>query len=133
MRLFVSLAALLLLAAPTQAARLLNVHFEQDGKAVLLTYYDDGGRADAPKVWRYLATQPIMVAKKPVGIAADAQDPKTAVLTGAIRIRVQHVRRVIVEATVKRLKLVRKDTKDQRWFLPSSEVERIAKAAGIDK
>ncbi|NQT89337.1 hypothetical protein HQ560_21390, partial [bacterium] len=115
------------------AARLLNVTFEQDGKVVLQTYYDDGGRADGPTVWRYLATEPIMVAKKPMAITPDAKDPKTAALAGAIRVRVQHVRTILAEAAVRRLKLIRKDAAAQKWFLPAGEVERAAKEAGIDK
>ncbi|NQT87003.1 hypothetical protein HQ560_09575, partial [bacterium] len=47
---FLVALGLLLAAGAADAARLLNVTFEQDGKVVLQTYYDDGGRADGPTV-----------------------------------------------------------------------------------
>jgi len=132
MRRFSSLLALVLLVAgQAHGARLLKAYFDVDGKAVLLTYYDDNGRAGPAKVWRYLGEQPILVAKEPGGVAPDAENPKTAVLAGKVRIRVQHTDRIIVEATVERVRLVRKDATTRKWFLPADEVERIAKAAGI--
>lgn len=76
-----ALGAVLLLTPPAAAARLLQVYIEQDGKVVAHTYYDDGGRADATTVWRYLATPPIMVDDDVTAIEVD-DPPLEAKLAG---------------------------------------------------
>jgi hypothetical protein len=57
----VAFGAVLLLASPASAARLLQVYIEKDGEVVAHTYYGDNGRVDTATIWRYLATPPIMV------------------------------------------------------------------------
>ena len=56
--------AFLMLVGRADAARLMRAVFEQDGKIVLQTYYDDSGYPKGPTVWRYLAKEPIMVSKE---------------------------------------------------------------------
>jgi hypothetical protein len=52
-------------------------------------------------------------------------------LSGNIVIRILHVDRPIVQATATELELTRIGSPGDRWFLPESEVERIAAANGI--
>ena len=52
---------ILLFTQSASAARLLQVYIEQDGEVIVHTFYQDGGRADAATVWRYLERDPIMV------------------------------------------------------------------------
>ena len=85
-----ALGAVLVVTPPAAAARLLQVYIEQDGKVVAHTYYDDGGRADAATVWRYLATPPIMVDEDVTAIEEE-QPALEANLTGDLVIRIQHV------------------------------------------
>jgi hypothetical protein len=118
-------------ASPALAARLLHVYIEQDGKVVAHTYYDDGGRADAATVWRYLKNPPIMVEEEATSISADANDPLRGVLAGDVTIRIQHVDRVIAQARLSTLTLHRLDEGTPAWFLPESEVERTAAVAGL--
>ncbi len=125
-----ALGAILLLASPAAAARLLQVHIEQDGKVVVHTYYDDGGRADAATVWRYLATPPIMVDDDVTAIEV-GHPTLEANLTGDLVIRFQHTDSVIAQARLSTLTLQRTDKQTQAWFLPDSEVERTAAAAGL--
>jgi hypothetical protein len=66
------------------AARLLDVYIERDGNVIVHTYYDDGGRADAATVWRYLGDPPIMVEDEATHIAADASRPLELALEGDI-------------------------------------------------
>lgn len=113
------------------AARLLQVYIEQDGKVVAHTYYQDGGRAEAARVWRYLQHPPIMVDDDVTIIKADANEPQSALVEGDVNIRIQHVDRVIAHAELARLTLHRLDERTQEWFLSEAEVERTAAIAGL--
>lgn len=113
------------------AARLLQVHVECDGQLVLHTYYDDGGRADAATVWRYLGRQPIMVEEEAATVEPDAEAPLQATLEGEILIRFSHVDRVLAEAELSRLTLIRLNDQSSMWFLSEQEVERTAIVAGL--
>lgn len=113
------------------AARLLQVHIECDGQLVLHTYYDDGGRANAATVWRYLGRQPIMVEEETVTVEPDAENPLQATLEGDILIRFSHVDRVLAQAELSRLTLTRLDDQSSTWFLSEQEVERTATIAGL--
>ena len=72
----------LFVVQPALAARLLQVYIEQDGNVVVHTYYDDGGRADAATVWRYLENSPIMVDDDATDVEADSTNPLEALLEG---------------------------------------------------
>jgi len=113
------------------AARLLQVHVECDGQLVLHTYYDDGGRADAATVWRYLGRQPIMVEEETATVDPDAESPLQATLEGDILIKFSHVDRVLAQAELSRLALIRLDDQSSMWFLSEQEVERTATIAGL--
>ena len=128
---FFALAVSSLFTPSARAARLLNVYFEVDGEVVAHTYYDDGGRADAATVWRYLGRPPIMVDHETIRVEADANSPFYAKLEGDVRVRVQHVERIIAQVRVSGLTLYRQDQRTQQWFLPVSEVERTAGIAGL--
>jgi len=113
------------------AARLLQVHVECDGQLVLHTYYDDGGRADAATVWRYLGRRPIMVEEETVTVEPDAQNPLRATLDGDIHVRFSHVDRVLAQTELSQLTLMRSDDQSDMWFLAEQEVERTAAIAGL--
>jgi len=113
------------------AARLLQVHLERDGQLVLHTYYDDGGRADAATVWRYLGRQPIMIEEETVTVEPDAENALQATLEGDILVKFSHVDRVLAQAELKRVTLIRSDDQSVMWFLSDQEVERTATIAGL--
>lgn len=113
------------------AARLLQVHVECDGQLVLRTNYDDGGRADAATVWRYLGRQPIMVEEETVTVEPDGEAPLQATLEGDILIKFSHVDRVLAQAELSGLTLIRPDDQSVMWFLSEQEVERTATIAGL--
>jgi hypothetical protein len=121
---------LLLSGESASAARLLNVRFESAGRLLLETYYQDGELADAATVWRYLGLRPIMVEESPL-VVADTADPTRADLSGDVTISIQHAGRLIARAKVSGLTLTRGDPRGLQWFLPSAEVERTARAAGL--
>jgi hypothetical protein len=123
-------AGLLLSEKSAFAARLLTVTFERDGQAILITSYEDGGRADAATVWRYLGRKPIMVEPSP-RVGANTADPMRADLDGDVIVIVEHASRLIARAKVRGLALVRGDPAKAEWFLPAAEVERTARAAGL--
>src|SRR5262245_28814754 len=124
------LASLLTLLAtmPALAARLLKATVLQDGKVLLQTYYQDGGRENAASVWQYLGKKPIMVEDQPLVGAEDA-DPLQARLTGTVVLRFEHAGQVLASAEVTDLRLVRSDPSSTNWFLPPEEVARTAQAA----
>ncbi|MBC8876144.1 MAG: hypothetical protein H8E44_42505 [Planctomycetes bacterium] len=113
------------------AARLLQVHVERDGQLVLHTYYDDGGKADAATVWRYLGRQPIMLEEETMSVEPDTQNPLRATVDGDILIRFSHVDRVLAQTKLTRLNLIRSDAQSSMWFLSEQEVERTATIAGL--
>ncbi len=113
------------------AARLLDVYIERDGQVIVHTFYDDGGRADAATVWRYLADPPIMVDDKTTRLEADAGSSLDVAIEGDILIRIQHVDRVIAQAKLSTLMLHRAAEQTDAWFLPEAEVERAARVAGL--
>lgn len=116
---------------PASAARLLQVYIEHDGNVVAHTYYDDGGRADAATVWRYLKQPPIMVDDDVTAVAADANSPLEATLQGELIVRFQHVDNVLAQARLSTLTLCRTEEQTRAWFLPALEVERTAGVAGL--
>jgi hypothetical protein len=124
--LLVGAGVLLAAAATAHAARLLQFTIELDGKVILHTLYQDSGRPDAPAVWGYWGKAPITAVEKDTSVKPDAEDAKTATLKGDLRLRIQHVDRVIAEARVESLRLIRQDAADDRWFLPREEVQRTA-------
>ena len=123
--------AVLTAAQSATAARLLQVFVEQDGKVVLHTFYEDNGRADAATVWRYLQDHPIMVDDDVAPLEPPSADALQMSLQGDLKLRIQHVERVIAEAQLKQLALQRDDAQKQTWFLPAAEVERTASVAGL--
>ncbi len=116
---------------PAFAARLLQVHVECDGQLVVHTYYDDAGRADGATVWRYLGRQPIMVEEETVTVEPDAEAPLQATLNGDILVKFSHGDRVLAQAELSRLTLIRPDAQSSMWFLPGQEVERTATIAAL--
>jgi hypothetical protein len=118
-------------ARPVSAARLLDVYIELDGNVVAHTFYDDGGRAKAARVWRYLKDPPIMVDDDATAVQADPDNPLRATLRGELLVKIQHKTRVIAQARLSTLELCRADEQTQEWFLPKAEVERTASAAGL--
>jgi hypothetical protein len=129
--LFLALAGVSVCAPSARAARLLTVTFEVNGEVVVQTYYDDGGRADAATVWRYLGRPPIMVDDKSIRVEAEASRPLNATLEGDVRVRIQHGEGMIAQVNVSSLTLYREDPRTQQWHLPVSEVERTAGIAGL--
>jgi len=125
------LGILVCFAQPASAARLLDVFVELDGNVVVHAFYDDGGRADAATVWRYLEDPPIMVDDDVTAVQADPTDSLRATLRGELLLTIQHKTRVIAQARLFTLTLRRADEQTQKWSLPEAEVERTARAAGL--
>ena len=107
------------------------MYIELDGNVIAHTLYDDGGRADAARVWRYLKDPPIMVDENATTVQADPKSPLQATLEGDLLVRIQHKTRIIAKARVSTLILCRESEQTQEWFLPVAEVERTAGAAGL--
>jgi hypothetical protein len=116
---------------PASAARLLKVYIELDGNVIVHTFYEDGGRADAARVWRYLRDPPIMVDDDVTAVQADPNNPLQATLEGDLLVRIQHKTGIIAQARLSTLVLCREAEWTQQWFLPVVEVERTAGAAGL--
>ncbi len=82
-------------------------------------------------MWRSLQQAPIMLDEDFPSFTADSIDPLRTSLDGDVRLTISHVNRILAEATVSGLTLIRNDAQDERWFLPLKEVERTAAAAGL--
>jgi hypothetical protein len=127
----VTLCAALAADNTALAARLLIAIVEVDGKRVLETAYSDRGTERPATVWRYFGREPgwAKVAK----IETDADNPLRARLQGKVVLGIMHVDRPIVAAAASEVELVRSDASSDRWYLPESEVERLADANDIAK
>ncbi len=120
----------LVLVNSALAARFLTAIFQVDGQTVLESAYEDddwfGPPPGAQVVWRYLAKEPLGVERKSL-ISVDRADPLKAKLRGHVVIRIQHVDRLIIERETSELRLIRTTPSSERWFVPTEEVERVAK------
>ena len=122
----------LLGGSSAHAARLLDIRVERDGQLILSGMYPDNGSADAGRVWSYLKD----VTLEPAGEMP--ADPLRVTLTGNIRVAVLHVDKPVgwqggarTDVAVEELRLVRPSPHSDRWQLAPGEVERTARAAGI--
>jgi hypothetical protein len=72
-----------------------------------------------------------MVEEETVTVKPDAEAPLQAILEGDILIEFSHVDRVLAQAELSRLTLIRSDDQSVMWFLSEQEVERTATIAGL--
>ncbi len=110
--------------------RFLKASVELNGQVVLRSAYKDGGRVDGATVWRYWGTEP-MFGEVSHPFEASSEDPLRTTLVGSLHLKFEHVNRIIVEGRVNKLTLIRTHIDSNLWFLPRTEVERIAKLSGI--
>ena len=126
----IAAASLLVVAiSPAQAARLLEVHIEQDGQTVLTGMTADGGDDHPYVTWEKLK----LVDLEPVGTFRKSSRGETnARLEGAVRISILHGGRAIADGqvVVPELTVVRHPGAS-RWKMAAGELERIREAAGI--
>jgi hypothetical protein len=127
---WLSLPLSLLSNQPVSAARLLKFSVELDGRVVLSANHQDNGLADAATVWSYLCNKEL-IAEAGAKLSINDDDPHRCQLRGAVVIRVMHAGTIIAEGKVNELRLVRLDTKRNKWTLLPAEVERVGQAAGL--
>lgn len=114
--------------APARAAKAIEASIEQNGKVILQGVYTGGDRADAAEIWEDLSLAWLKALQE---IPADPADSQQATLTGDIRILVSWGRNPIASAQMDKLRLVRVSGTNDQWQIPRDEVERAAKAAGL--
>ena len=123
--LFFLAAALWLAKAPAaQAARFLRAQITVNGKPVLEANFGAPDVEDAARTWARLEELTFMAVSE---VAPSGDDPLKADLTGEVRISIGLI--ALASATTDRLQLVRAGG---GWRLPAAEVERTARAAGLD-
>jgi len=121
-------AALAFLAMPhsADAARLVHIRIELDGKTLLEGDTADSGYPPPAAVWRYLSSTALEAAKDGASIPTDPADPLKATLTGKIHIDVQYGGK----ADVTELHLVRRAA-NVGWAVAEEDVERVAQSIGL--
>src|SRR5438876_2710156 len=122
------IAALLLLIHLTgyaEAARIITITIDVDGKPFLEGGSGDNGSPPPAAVWRYL-TSSLLSPAQGVAVAPDPADPLKATLVGKIHIEVRYGGK----ADVEELQLVRAGT-NVGWTVAEDDVERIAKDIGL--
>jgi hypothetical protein len=127
--LLAGVATVLVAGQSAFGARLLKATIEVNGQPVLETAYSDRGTESPETVWRYLGSEPGWV--ETAKIEPDPKNLQRARLEGEIVIRVTHGGQQVVEGRATKLELIRFGSPNDRWFLPESEVERLAAANGI--
>ena len=122
------LAVLIPIALPAaaDAARLVQIKIELDGKPLLEGGTADSGYPPPASVWRYLTSTALDPAKEGAAIPANPADPLKATLTGKIHIDVQYGGK----ADVAELHLVRRAA-NVGWSVAEEDVERIAQSIGL--
>jgi hypothetical protein len=130
MRLSLALPLLLFLPAPASAARLLNFSVELNGQKVLAAIDSDDGLADPGTIWSRLH-QKMLTAENGPQFPIKVDDPLHCQLEGNIVIRATHAGKVLAEAKVSELQLVRTDAASNLWSLSPDAVVRTAQAAGL--
>lgn len=127
--LFLSLTIAALFATPALAARANTAEVLVDGKVVWRTIITSRGNTPIEAVWPKLANH--KRALKAGAPAPDPADAKTFALKGKITLRISHGARVLGQADLDHLVLMRDDATQTQWSIPVSEVRRAAKVAGI--
>lgn len=128
-----TLAILFTLAGAAQvfAQRELTVEAELNGKTVLRTKYVEEAPQNAVDAWRYnLKKEPVEDAEI-IAFEVDKERPKYAHLKGAIVLKILDGDKVIGQANLEELGLIRKDVNSKRWYLAEDEVYRTAFEAGL--
>jgi hypothetical protein len=129
-RTMLGLSLVLLSSQAAHAARLLTYTITVDGKTWKKGIYSDNGTGDAAAVWSYLHKVRFQQEEGSQDVEK-RDDPLRTKLKGEIRLRAEQSGRVIAEARLSELLLVRTDASKDEWSLPPEEVDRTAKAAGL--
>lgn len=127
------LSALFLAVAigrPAEAARYLEFTVEVDGQTVLIGPTGDNGRQTPTEVWRRWS-EVHLEAQSAAAFPPPLSNPDSCTLQGDIVLRVRHSSRILGEARVEQLSLVKSRPEIVGWSLPESEVVRTAAAAGL--
>ena len=105
---------------------------ELDGQVVFRSIYLDweSGYANGATMWRYWGTEPVGCEVPPQFEACDT-NPLRARLVGSLYLKLEQSGRIIVDGSANELTLVRTHIDSNRWFLPNTEVERVAQLSGI--
>ena len=117
--------------AQALAQRELTVEAEVNGTVVLRTKYADDGSQNAVDAWRYSLQKEPIADPDVANFEADKNNPKAAVLHGAITLRLRDENGILGEARLEDLTLIRKDPSSLRWYLSQEEVYRTAFEAGL--
>ncbi len=109
--------------------RLLQMEVYLEDTLVLRTIFDAPDREGSAYFWRRAGEEPF--ASEVVQVRADELSPLRATLTGPVRIKIMHVHRLMTNASLTNLVLLRSTSEAQKWHLSPGEVQRAKRAAGL--
>jgi len=111
--------------------RVLEMEVYQNEKLVLKTMFDAPDCRKAPFFWERSGDVPFASSKEINMIKPDKKNLLQATLKGEIIIKIFHVKRLITEAKLEDLTLIRTNEESIKWHLSQEDVERAKKAAGL--
>lgn len=119
---------LLLLAVPScrfphVGLRLLDIDIVHDGKLAFTGIWGIPDNTSFKQVWDVLGDVPFKASGDEIPDTTD-KDTDSVTLTGKVLIRIKHVDRVLAEAELSELKLVRSGGRST-WMLAAGEGQRI--------
>jgi hypothetical protein len=127
---YVAVALLCITSNTAFGITFLKATVELDGQVVFRSTYERLGSLDRATVWRFWGKEPENGEVLPPFAASEA-DPLRATLEGSLYLKIEYAWGAIVDGHAHELTLRRTHTGANLWFLPSSEVERIAELSGI--
>lgn len=126
-----AMAVMVMVGCNQPGRRLLTMEVYENDQLVLRTKFDVPDSEGPSGFWRRAGEAPFASDEQVARVEADDDNPLRARLTGAVRIRILHVDRVLSSASVTDCGLVRNSPDTLGWYLPEKEVQRATQAAGF--
>lgn len=127
----VGVAIIVMAGCNQPGRRLLTMEVYEDDQLVLRTKFDVPDSEGPSGFWRRAGEAPFASDEQVARVEADDDNPLRARLTGAVRVRILHVDRVLTSASVTDCELARNSPDSLGWYLPEKEVQRATQAAGF--
>lgn len=110
---------------------LLRMDVIQGREVILATQFDVDDHSSVSEIWDAASEVPVHAEVIKPSLNPSQDSPLKLELTGPVEIRITHVTSVQTRATMTGLTLIRSSPTTTDWRLPTEEVDRAKKAAGL--
>ena len=111
--------------------KLLRMDVIRGREVILSTQFDVDDRSSVSEIWDAASEVPVHAEVIELSLIPSEDSPLKLELIGSVEIRITHVTSVQTRATMTGLTLIRSSPSTTDWRLPTKEVDRAKKAAGL--